>query len=484
MIAAAYARYSTERQSENSIDAQLSAINKYCTQEGHSIVSTFVDMAMTGTNTDRPDFQRMISDARAKLFEAVVVYDISRGSRDVCDWFSFRKDMMALNITVLSVAEKLGDISKPNDFLVELINVGLGQHMVLQTREKSIAGVAQKAQQGYFLGGVPPLGYDVSDGRYIINSREADAVRLIFALYAGGESYNTIIDHIAGMGVLGKRGRPIGKNSLHEILKNERYIGVYSWNKRKMKYMGKWAHGEMNPAAVRIVDAIPAIIDIDTWERVQKRMSDNKKNATNVAKTEYLLSGLIECGECGGTFTGKTNRSSRGYVTRYYACNNKYRTHTCTAQNINANDIETAVVAQITNYLQTADFDKIADEIMREYEKSKTARPEEQKELDKLRKELQNCVDSIKSGMMFPELNNEVNRIRIRISELEDILSLPKTQLVSKKAVVERLKKDAADIDRISARQLIKSYVTKINARSDEIVITGGVNMDGCGGEI
>lgn len=94
--------------------------------------------------------------ARNHQFECVVIYDISRGSRDVGDWFHFRREMQRLGIQVLSATEKLGDISNPNDFLVELINVGLGQHMVLQTRQKSIAGVAERAKQGVFLGGVSP----------------------------------------------------------------------------------------------------------------------------------------------------------------------------------------------------------------------------------------------------------------------------------------------------------------------------------------
>lgn len=484
MRAAAYARFSTERQNENSIDTQLAAISRFCMQEGHNIVATYIDMAMSGTNTERPDFQRMVDDADAKKFDCVVVYDITRLSRDIVDWFSFRKSMRALKVEVHSTTEQLGAVDDPYAFISEALTVSMAQHMVLQTRQKSIAGVAQKAQQGLFLGGVPPLGYDILDGRYVINNREAEAVRLIFSNYASGLSYNAIIDLIIPLGIRGKKGKAISKSSLSAILKNERYIGVYTWNKREVKYMGKWAGGKKNPAAVRISDAIPAIIDIDTWEKVQKRMNNNRQNASNKAKVEYLLAGLIECGECGGTFTGKTNTSGKGYVTRYYACNNKYRTRTCKAQNINADDIETAVVAQITNYLQTADFDKIADEAMKEYERSKKARPVKEKELDRLRIELQNCLNAIKGGVMFPELNDEVNSIRVRISELEDILALPKNQLISKQAIIERLKKDAADVDNISTRQLIKSYVTKINAHSNEIVITGGVSMDSCGGGI
>ena len=169
MKAAAYARYSTDRQTDNSIAAQLDAIITYCQKNNISIAKTYVDEAQSGTNINRQGFTNLLNDARTGKFNAVVIYDISRGSRDIADWFTFRKEMQASKIAVLSVTEKLGDISNPNDFLVELINVGLGQHMVLQTRQKSRAGVAQKAKDAVFLGGVAPLGYDIVKQQYVIN---------------------------------------------------------------------------------------------------------------------------------------------------------------------------------------------------------------------------------------------------------------------------------------------------------------------------
>ena len=230
--------------------ARLSGIFAYCQTNNHTVTATFIDEAQTGTNTDRQGFISLLNGAKSRQFEAVIIYDISRGSRDVSDWFAFRKQMQQLNITVLSATEKLGDISNPNDFLIELINVGLGQHMVLQTRQKSMAGVAQKAKQGLFMGGIAPLGYDIANGVYVVNEHEAEAVRFIYAQYAAGKSYNFIIDELAAKGFKGKRGKALGKNSLNALLQNERYIGTYTWNKHKVKYMGKWAGGQLNPDMV------------------------------------------------------------------------------------------------------------------------------------------------------------------------------------------------------------------------------------------
>ena len=321
MKAAEYARYSTDRQQRNSIEYQLTAIREYCRKEGITICATYTDEAETATNMDRPGFQALLAAARRGEFDAVVIYDISRGSRDVGDWFTFRKQMMLLGIRVISATQALGDLTNSNDFLLELLSVGLGQREVLETRQKSIDGVAVKAKQGLFLGGSPPLGYRIEAGRYVIEPAEAKTVRKIFAYYAAGKSYDYILKELNG--ALGKYGRPLGKNSFYSILSNERYIGVYSWNKRKVKLFRRWAGGAPNPDAVRIEGAIPPIIDTDTWERVQQRMKDNKHNARNKANRTYLLSGLIECEECGATFIGHTSTNTKGIETRCYICGNK-----------------------------------------------------------------------------------------------------------------------------------------------------------------
>ena len=143
----------------------------------------------------------MLSDARLKRFDAIVLYDLTRGSRDIVDWFTFRNEMRDLGIRVVSIHDHLGDISQPGDFLQELITVGIGQHQVLTTRQKSIDGKRNRAKEGKFCGGVPPLGYDIVDGRYVINEREARVIRTIFEMYGSGKSYFEILDYVHTTGI-------------------------------------------------------------------------------------------------------------------------------------------------------------------------------------------------------------------------------------------------------------------------------------------
>ena len=381
---------------------------------------------------------------------------MTRGSRDVVDWFSFRKQMRSLNIGVFSATETLGNIDNPDDFLKELITAGLGQHTVLQTRQKSIAGIAEKAKQGVFLGGSPPLGYDVQQGQYIINTYEAEAVQIIFSLYAMGESYNTIIDRVAAKGYIGKFGRPVGKNTLNAMLQNERYIGTYFWNTRQVKYMSKWAGGKENPDAVRIAGAIPAIIDIDTWERVRTRMNDNKRKAANTAKHKYLLSGMIECAECGGAYTGRTSTNSKGCSTRSYVCGQKYRTRTCKAKNINADELETAFVVKLREYFAGGDFDAMADEIFNAYQEGKRAKDERQ-ELLLIERKLTNGTKAILDGADFSELREEMARLKVRKAELEEILAMSPNIVLTREAIAAKLRADAQSLQDGDIERLLKA---------------------------
>lgn len=483
MKAAAYARYSTDKQTENSIEYQLQEIRKYCEANGVELVATYTDEGLSGTNMDRPGFQAMVRAAEAHEIDTVVIYDVTRGSRDVGDWFAFRKSMMYLGVQVISATgQRLGDLTNSQDFLLELLTVGMGQAEVLGTRQKSLDGVAVKAKQGIFLGGVPPLGYDVVNGSYIINEPEATIVRKIFAWYAAGRSYGYMLEQLKD--ARGKRGQPFGKNSFSAILRNERYIGVYTWNKRKYKLMRRWAGGGLNPNVIRLEGVIPVIVNRETWEKVQKRMNDRKRNAKNKARHSYLLSGLIECEACGAAYVGHTTTNSRGYSTRYYVCGNKYRTHTCTAKNVNADEIETFVVQHLKAYLQDLDFDETAQYIAGEVNNASADLSAEKNELQQINRQISNGVRAILAGANIPELEEELDRLRVRKAELEDVIKIRSADrpTITKEAVAQLLRESVNTWNDENLPDIIRQHVQKIYAHADgTFTVHVGVHLNGCG---
>lgn len=482
MDAAAYARYSTDQQTENSIAYQLTEIRKYCKINNINLTAVYIDEAQSGTNTERKGFQGLLTAARRHDFEAVVIYDITRGSRDVGDWFTFRKEMMMIGIKVISTAQKLGDMTNGNDFLMELLTAGMGQVEVLNTRQKSIAGRNQKAKEGAFLGGSPPLGYDVKDGKYVINETEAHIVRKIFDMYAQGIGYNLILDELQG--ACGKYGRPLGKNSLHCILKNERYIGVYSWNQKIVKRFRKWAGGLPNPDGVKIEGAIPPIIEIETWERVQKRMADKTRRATNKAKRTYLLTGLIECTECGATYVGHTSTKTGKTDIAYYVCGNRYRTHQCGSKSIRADVIEPYVISALKQYLATVDFEETARVIADQINNASPDLSKEKKELADAERKIKNGMNAILNGADFSELQEEITRLRVRKSELQEVIAAKSAYTVHVEAseMEQLLRETAMALNAANIADAIKVFVTKIYAYPNgSFDVNIGVHIDNCG---
>ena len=485
LTAAAYARYSTDMQTENSILYQLEAIQKYSMENNITITHVFQDEGKSGTNTDRDGFNGLLAAAKRGEFKNIIIYDVSRGSRDVGDWFNFRKEMLLLGVNVISCKQKLGNLLNGSDFLNELITVGLGQHQVLDIRQKSIDGVAVKAKQGMFLGGIAPYGYTISDGRYIINEYEAVAIRKIFNMYDEGYSYAAILSELKDYKT--QRGNNFSQTTVHSILKNIRYTGVYVWNGRKCKVLRKWAGGAPNPNATVIDGAIPAIIDKDLFERVQTKMSVNKtRNASKKAKKTYLLSGLIVCEQCGSNYVAGTSTNSRGsYV--YYRCSRKHNHkggESCPSKNINGASLEAFIVANLKSYLKETNFDDIANYIASQVNASMCDVSKEKKELQDINAKINNGVNAILNGMDMPELKDEIDRLRVRKSELEDIIStaeVQKRQLDPTK-LVEYFKVSADELDTCTPEQLrtiINQHVSKIIAHVDgSVTVNIGISLN------
>lgn len=484
MRAAAYARYSTDKQTENSIAYQMEAITKYCLAHNIDLCAAYSDEAASGTSANREGFQALVEAAKRHEFDAVVIYDISRGSRDVVDWFAFRKAMRAAGVQVISTTQQLGDITDPSSFLTELITAGLGQHMVLDSRKKSMAGMMERAKKGLYNGGHAPLGYDIRDGQYVINEQEAEIVRNIFRWYADGDSYNSILERLKGKH--GKFGRPFGKNSFNSLLSNERYIGVYKWNERNIRVMRKWAGGKKTDNPVILEGVIPPIIDKGTWERVQKRMS-SRKNGTNKAKREYLLTGLIECAECGAAYVGhcSVNRRKDGTVreTRYYTCGNKYRTRTCHSQNINADELELFVVSQIKDALNTWDLRQVAEEYAHQLNSATPDCEQERRELVEIERQISNGVKAVLSGMDVPELSAEIDRLRQRKLDLEATIASKQINSGHIYTAEEIHAALLCLINGFDPRTAVKELVQKIYANADgSCTVHIGVHIDGAGG--
>lgn len=462
-IAAAYARYSTDHQQESSITAQLNAILAYCEREGIELVpEPYVDEARTGTNMQREGFQRLLADAHRGKFNSIVVYDVSRGSRNVADWFSFRAEMGRLGIHVFSVTDRLGAEDDPSAFLTELLTVGIGQHQALQSRQKSIAGKRVRAQQGLFCGGVAPLGYTIANGRYEINPTEAEAVKHIHEMYMAGYSYSDIQ---AILKPRNRAGRILTKPALYDILKNPRYGGKYIWFEREERHMHKHV-GRPGDDPIVLDGIIPAIVSPDLKQAVLAKM-ERKKKMSNATKHDYLLSGVIRCGECGGAMFGMTN-TSRGKQYRYYSCLKKRAPEQkCHARNCRAENLEDYIIKQIKQFFLHPDtMDKAADMFISQDILDRDVKNMLERERVHVKNEIGRLVNILAKTDDAPmSIVDTIRENETRLRELEERIAKEcAPEPVTKEDVIARLSADAAQLDSDPAalKEIVLHYVKEI----------------------
>ena len=359
--AIAYARFSSDLQREESIDAQLRAIRQYCDEHDFVLLATYADKGISGTSDNRPDFQKMIATATKGEVDAVIVHKLDRFARNRYDSAFYKNILKKNNVKLISVLENLQD--SPESVILESVIEGMNEYYSLNLSREVRKGLQENALECKVTGGPPALGYSVDRNtqKYIINEYEAEAVRLIFRMYLEGYSYTEIIDTLNNKGYRTRRGIPFAKNSLYAILRNERYTGVYIYVKDSTKNpKGKYVrHGEYDPdAVIRIPGGIPAIISEDDFHRVQVKMRERQHKAAKFsAKQEYLLSGKIYCGECGSPYAGNSRkpRPDHPLYISYKCTRRNQRDTKCNNPEINRDKLEQLVLERLSVVLFNPD---------------------------------------------------------------------------------------------------------------------------------
>lgn len=348
-------RYSTDHQNEDTTEVQIEKCTEWCQRNGLPVLGVFSDLATSGMKDTRKEYSRMLQQLRQGLADTVIIYDQSRMFRKMTAWFAFREELEQLGVTVISATQPMigKDLRDPANFLHEGSTALFNQLWVLQTRQKVIEKMCFMARNGQHTGGKPALGYAVEGNQLVVCEEEATIVRRIFAEYAQGRSYREIIAGLNADGLTTKSGRPFGSNSLHDLMRNEKYIGVIVYGKAPRRANGKRNnHGAEPDNIIRIEDAIPAIVDRDIWEKVQRKMDANKKAQAGRPATvrEYPLKGKVFCGECGAAMVHSASTTQSGRY-HYYTCSGRQRLHNCDLKAMKAGDLEKVVAQTVRNTL-------------------------------------------------------------------------------------------------------------------------------------
>lgn len=158
--AVAYARFSSQAQREESIDAQMRAINKFAQDNGYVITKIYTDHAQSARTDDCPEFQRMIEDAGNGQFSAIIVHKLDRFSRDRYDSAIYRRKLKRAEVSLISVLERLDD--SPESVIMASMLEGMAEYYSRNLAREVKKGLTENALKARHNGGVPPLGYRVN----------------------------------------------------------------------------------------------------------------------------------------------------------------------------------------------------------------------------------------------------------------------------------------------------------------------------------
>lgn len=300
--AAAYIRVSTEDQIEFSPDSQIKAIQNYAEKNDLTVPEEFifVDEGISGRTTKRPAFVKMISLAKIKPkpFDVILVWKFSRFARNREDSVVYKSMLRKqYNIDVISISENIGDDKMSG--LIEAMIEAMDEYYSINLGEEVKRGMTEKAKRGGVLTN-PPFGYYVENGQYIINYNEAFIIKKVFSDYLNGKGFLSIAKELNAMGIRTHKGNKIETRTIEYWLNNPMYIGKIRWNpveKTKRNYQ--------NENLIISDGSHKAIIDEDTWAKVQKKLFINKeyyrKNMILHDRTQvsHWLVGILRCGICG-----------------------------------------------------------------------------------------------------------------------------------------------------------------------------------------
>lgn len=481
-----YTRVSTSMQVDGfSLDAQKERIRKYAEAFDYEIVGEYEDAGKSGKSIQgRAEFRKMLEDIETNKdgVSYVLVFKLSRFGRNAADVLNTLQFMQDYDVNLICVEDGIDSSKDAGKLMISVLSAVAEierENILVQTME----GRRQKAREGKWNGGFAPYGYKLVDGKLIIDESEAEAVRKIFEKYANTSmGSNGVSKYLEQQGIK-KKARQNGKNTLFsaklikDILDNPVYVGKIAYGRRKNeKVTGtRDQYHTVKQEDYMLFNGIhEAIIDLETWEKVQEKRKTQAKKYEHVnAGNEkiHLLSGLLKCPICGaGMYGNKSIKNKNGKHYKdyfYYSC--KHRTpvrghEKCDfRKQLQEEKLDNAVAEIISKLVSNPKF---AD-MMQKKINIKTDTSEIEKEISNLQKQLGQYIGTKRSlENQMDNLDCEDRHYDRKLSDLQDRLD----KMYDKIDDIEYALSECKDRKRaIESEQLTSKNVYKILIYFDKL---------------
>ena len=457
-----YARYSSDRQNEQSITGQVDECKKWAKKNDINIIEIYYDEALTGKTDKRPAFQRVIRDAKNGKFDYIIVYKLDRFARNRYDSAIYKAQLKKYGVKVISAMENIAE--GPEGIILESVLEGMAEYYSANLSQNVLRGMHQKAEQGKYMGGTIPLGYKIDDDKnYVIDENKAFIVKKAYEMYADGSTIREICHEFNKSGYKTSTGKPFNYNSLHRVLSNPKYIGRY-------EYLG-----------VVLEDFIPRIIDDATYDKVQQRVQHNKRcPASAKSDVQFHLTGKLFCGKCNNNMVGDSGTSRTGAKHYYYSCLERKKNRNCTKKSVKKDWIEQIITdVTINQVLTDENIEYVSQKAYELYEKERNDKTEIialNNSLREVQKVIDNLMNAIEQGIITATTKERLMDAEERKNALlsaiakEEIKKPPITKEHIEFFLYDMKNKIYNSTD--TAEIIIRTFVNAVYLYDDKLVIT------------
>ena len=424
MKAVIYARYSSDAQREESIDGQIRECTEFAQRKNYTILSHYIDRALSAKTADRPEFQRMVKDSAKGQFDTVIVWKLDRFSRDRYDSAFYKHVLKKNGVKVISATENISE--GPEGIILEAMLEGMAEYYSAELKVKVERGHKENALKLKHNGGTTPYGFFIDKPTHTlqIQPEQAAIVREMFTRFDRGERIVDIVRDLNDRGIVCSYGKPFTKGRINAILQSRRYIGEYKYDDTV------------------VPGGIPAIIDQELFDRVSKKLNQRRIGRSSEKSTEkYILTTKLFCGYCGHRMigergTGHYNKSS--YL--YYKCGGAKVGKCERSEGIRKAWIEKlAVLITMDVVFKDKVIDRIADSILKMHNAEDPKLPAMRQQLADCEKRISNMLNAMEEGVVtsatktrLEELEKKRDTLSVSISQLEiEKPKLSKYEIVS-----------------------------------------------------
>ena len=463
-----YARYSSEKQTENSIDGQLRICREFCQQKGFTVIGEYIDRAMSGTDDNRPDFQRMIKDAEKQRFAFIVVYRFDRFMRNRYDSAIYKKRLEQFGVKVISTAEQISDGDE--GIILESIYEAMDEAYSRRLSKITKRGMREAAEKGLWTGGNVSIGFKVENQRLMLDEHNARGVRIMYELVYSGKTPTQAAQIVNDKGYRTKTGKLWTASKVISVLRNPMNHGDYTYIDEEMG---------------NIPRECPAIVTKDLFDKVIEILDRNKKaygRKTNDV-VDFVLSGKLYCGHCGAAMVGDSGTSRSGEKYYYYSCGKKKkRLNNCNKKSEKKDFIEWYICEQTVLYVLTDEgIKEISKRVVEEARKDidESRMHELRREIDRLDKEIDDSIEVMihnKSEVIRSKLEAKCDLLEQQKKSAEEELKELKFRedLLVTEDQVEKFLRSFIGGDLLNKeyrRLLINTLVNKVYIWDDKIAI-------------